>query len=342
MFKKGKSGPHPVQDAPGAGGQGFCGKALNDMKIAIVGAGALGCLFGGKMAAQGQDVYFYDAWPAQVEALRTGGITVRDPNRELKTPPVRATGSFDDLRDRDLYFVFVKSYDNARILPALKEIAGPHSRVITMQNGLGNAEFASEFFAPERILIGVTFQGGTLIEPGVMEHRAFGATNIANFSGRPDAFLAQVEELLREAGFDTKAHDNVDSIIWSKLVQNAAYNALTGITRLRMGRIVCGPGRRIAEMVIEEIAAIADRKKIPLSYADPVADTMKLIEDKMPEVVSSLLSDILKQRPTEIDTLNGAVVQEGKKLGIPVPANELITNLVKLIEQNYDNMLWTL
>lgn len=312
------------------------------MKIAIVGAGALGCLFGAKLAAQGQDVFFYDAWPAQVEALRTEGITVRDPHGDLRAYPVQASGSFDDLSGRDLYFIFVKSYDNARILPELQKITAPHSRVITMQNGLGNAELVSEYFSPERILIGVTFQGGTLVQPGVMEHRAFGITNIANFTGRRDAFLAQVETLLREAGFEVRAHDNVDGIIWSKLVQNAAYNALTGITRLRMGRIVCEPGRKIAEMVIGEIVAVAERKNIPLSYADPVADTMKIIEEKMPEVISSLLSDVLKQRRTEIDTLNGAVVREGKKLGIPVPANELITNLVKLIEQNYDHALQTL
>ena len=315
----------------------------HEMKIAIAGAGALGCLFGGKMVLQSQDVIFYDAWEQQVEKLNADGMTIVEPEGDLRVTPVRATLDMDDLHDRDLIFLFVKSYDNAGILPEIQRVIKPDARVITMQNGLGNAELIASFVGERRTLVGVTFQGGTLLKPGRVEHKAFGSTSLANYKRQTDDDLLAVVDLLQGAGFDVKAYDNVDDVIWTKLVQNAAYNALTAITRLQMGRSISGEsGQRIAQMVIEEIVAIASRKGIKLYYEDPVRDTLQIIRDKMPDVITSMLSDVLKGRRTEIDSLNGAIVREGKALGIPVVANEMLTCLIRTLESSYDDMLLTL
>jgi len=313
------------------------------MRIAVVGAGALGCLFGGKMVLQGYDVVFYDEWNEQVRELNSNGLTILEEETDQRVFPISATNDFRDIKGSDIAFIFVKSYDNAHIIPELKKYTGPDTRIVTMQNGLGNAELIASFFGEDRTLVGVTFQGGTLIKPGTIEHKAFGPTSLANYNREADGFLLSLSEILNRAGFVTEAYDSVDNVIWTKLVQNSAYNALTAITRLQAARSISdSAGRRIVEMVIDEVVAIAKHKGLTLHFDDPVRDSMALINEKMPDVITSMFSDILKRRRTEIDSLNGAVVREGKALGIPVPANEMLTNLIKVIESNYDNMLWTL
>lgn len=313
------------------------------MRIAVVGSGALGSLFGGKLANQGNDVIFYDTWKDQVEAINKNGITIIDPYSEITIMPSKVTSTFDELRERDLIFIFVKAYDNLKVLPEVQKILSKNTRVITLQNGLGNAETVASYVGTKNTIVGVTYQGGTLIKPGVMEHKAFGVTNIANYERCCDDFLIRVEYIFNQAGFETKISEDMESIIWNKLVHNIACNAYTAIVRIRARDAISSEaGKEIVRMVTDEVLSIAARKGIRLKWENPVKEIPEIINGKMPETISSMLSDVLKKRRTEIDVLNGAIVREGRSLGIPVPANEIITNLIKVIESNYDKMLFTL
>jgi 2-dehydropantoate 2-reductase len=303
------------------------------MKIAIIGAGAMGSLFGGMISRAGHDVLLYDPYREHVDAVNVGGLVIEEAGSgESVLCRPRATGEPGDVRGPDVMIVFVKSTVTARAARQFAGAARPDTIVVTLQNGLGNEGILRECFGSSRTAAGVTSQGATFLAPGRIRHAGTGPTHLGMSDGRSER-LASFAEVLRAAGFETHVEKEVARLIWSKLVINVGINALTALIGEPNGRLMDFEETRLlmADLVAEALA-VADARGIRLTYAEPLSMVQEVAR-KTGANRSSMLQDFDRGRETEIEFINGAIVREAAALGIPVPVNAAVTRLVKALDR---------
>jgi 2-dehydropantoate 2-reductase len=203
-----------------------------------------------------------------------------------------------------------------------------------LQNGVGNLEILEEVFGSDRILGGVTAEGATLLGPGKIRHAGRGETIIGP-GGDPGSPAERMVTAFNQAGFQTRSVKDVKDLIWGKLLINVGINALTAITRLKNGRLPELDGTRlIMEEAVKEAVAVAEAKKINLPYPDPIGRVIEVCQATAGNI-ASMLQDVLKEKLTEIDFINGAIVREGQAMGILTPVNLTLTSLVQVIQKTY-------
>jgi 2-dehydropantoate 2-reductase len=302
------------------------------VKVAVVGAGGIGSVFGGQLALAGHDVWLIHRRREVIEALARDGLRLEGPDGDRRVP-VHATDDTTHVGAADLVLVVTKATDTRAAAEAARALIGAQTLVVTLQNGLGNLETIAEVLGAERCLLGMTYIGATLPGPG---HARLTATGMS-FLGEPNGALsARVEHLARafsEAGLPTQATDRLWEMVWGKLVINAAMNATCALTgasgeaALRSEAACAWLG-----LVAEETAAVAAALGVSLPYPDAAARVRQHCRD-VGASKPSMLQDMERGRPTEIDAINGAVVREGKRLGVPTPYNEALLLLVKAREE---------
>ena len=303
------------------------------MKIICVGPGAMGCLFSASLKRAGQDVTLMDYKEERAKQITRNGIQVDGLGGSFHVKvPVTTQPQF---QDTDLVIICVKAGKTAEVARQLASTVPTKSLILSLQNGIGNIEILSETFGKDRVLGGVTSEGATLVAPGHVRHAGKGQTFVGPLNGNPSP-VSEVVSIFNEAGFHTHASDNVESLIWGKLIVNVGINALTAIVRVRNGSLPqLNETRHLMELAVNEAVHVARAKGIELPYPDPlsrVIDVCKATADN----VASMLQDALNRRGTEVDFINGAIVREGKGLGIQVPVNTVLTELVNAIEKSYD------
>lgn len=304
------------------------------MRIAVVGAGAMGCIFGGTLSAAGHDVTLIDVWAEHVQALNERGLKLTGVSGE-RTIPVRAVTSPEGLPVQDLVIIFVKSSFTETAVRQAAGLIGPETAVLTLQNGLGNAEKIGALVGREKVVAGVTSHGGTMLGPGEVRHAGRGETVLGELTGELTPRVEKLAQTFTAAGLEARSVESVDSLVWSKLLVNVGINALTAILRVTNGELTKHPEtRELVAMAVEEGARVAAAKGIKLIHDDPVANCLKVAELTGPNL-SSMHQDVRARRQTEVDVINGAIVAEGEKLGIPTPVNKVLTNLIKAIEATY-------
>jgi 2-dehydropantoate 2-reductase len=232
----------------------------------------------------------------------------------------------------------VKSYSTEEAGRALKPLLGEKGVVVTLQNGVGNVETLGSIFGRERVLGGVTAEGATLLGPGRIRHAGHGETFLGP-AGGPGAPAELLASALNSAGFKSRTVEDVDNLIWGKLIVNVGINALAAILRVRNGLLPDLAGARsVMEDAVKEAVAVAGKKGIRLPYADPMGRVVEVCRATAGNV-ASMLQDVLKQKPTEVDFINGAVVREGDALGVPTPVNRTLTSIVKAVQESYRERL---
>ena len=304
------------------------------MKIVIIGAGAMGGLFAARLAAAGEDVSVVDVWAEHVETIRTQGLILETGEGEVRTKPAAVT-RVEDLAAcaADLVIVFVKSGMTAAAARSAQTILGPVGRVLTLQNGLGNAEIIAEVFGADRVLAGTTAQGATLIGPGRIRHGGRGDTHIGRLTGPVDDFCREAAMILSRAGIPAIAEDAVQSLIWGKLVINVGINALTALLRFTNGQLNDhAETRELVKLAVAEAVQVAAASDVRLPY-DNAVEKVLAVAAATATNRSSMLQDILRGRATEIDAINGALVREGVRLGVPTPVNATLTLRIKALEK---------
>ena len=302
------------------------------MNILVVGPGAMGCLFAARLKKAGYRVTLLDYKKERAEQIREQGIVVEGVTGEytVKVPTLAEGLSTVP----DVVLICVKSYKTMEASQTIKPWLGPETVVITLQNGVGNVEILEEAFGGERILGGVTAQGATLLGPGKIRHAGQGDTIIGP-GGDPDSPVEKIISALKQAGFETHSVDNVHDLIWGKLIINVGINALTAITRLKNGRLPEFDGTsQIMEEAVKEAVDVAKAKNIQLPFPDPLGRVLEVCKATAGNI-ASMLQDVLKEKITEIDFINGAIVREGRAMGIPTPVNLTLTSLVKTIQETY-------
>jgi 2-dehydropantoate 2-reductase len=302
------------------------------MRLLIVGPGAMGCLFAAGLKRAGFEVTLLDYRLDRAEALNNQGILVTGATGDHAVRVPVLSAPFNE--QPDFVLICVKAYSTVQAAKALQEYLPPDTGVITLQNGIGNVEILREIFGENRVYGGVTAEGATLLEPGKIQHAGRGETVIGPTVNRIRP-LEEVVKAFNQAGFQTRTTDNVESLIWGKLIINVGINALTAITRLKNGRLPEIPGTRfIMERAVEEAAAVARAENIALPYPDPFERVAEVCRATA-ENIASMLQDVLKGKITEVDAINGAIVRKGEARGIPTPVNRTLAALVGTIQETY-------
>ena len=306
------------------------------MNFLIVGPGAMGCLFAARLKIAGNDVAILDHNEKRARKINEHGINVNGVSEEytVHIPTIAGNVPFTP----DFILICVKSINTKEAGESVASFIGPDTTVVTLQNGLGNIETLTEIFGHDRVLGGVTAQGATLLGEGKIKHAGEGETVIGP-KGKEEGPAQKLLSTMNKAGFQTRLADNVEDLIWGKLVINVGINALTAITRLKNGRIPMINGtRKIMEDAVMEAVTVAEAKAITLPYEDPLSRVITVCEATK-DNVASMLQDVLKERITEVDMINGAIVREGDALGIPTPVNGVLTNLIQAIQETYQERL---
>ncbi len=304
------------------------------MKIAIIGPGAMGSLFASLLGRKEHEVFILDKNKERASLINSKGISCEGlaGNWQVK---VKATAEPREISAPDLVLICVKTYDTKSAAVAAKAMLGENTSVLTLQNGIGNIELISEVVGAERVLGGTTNLGATLLGQGKVRYAGKGETTIGRLDGRITVELRSIRESFIKAGLETKISRDIKNFLWSKLIINVGINALTAITRLNNGKLLdFEPSRKILKLAVNEAVKVAKRKRVKLSYEDPLTKVEAVCEATANNL-SSMLQDVLRKKRTEIDSLNGVIVRQAEELGIVVPVNSMLVDLVKTIESSY-------
>jgi 2-dehydropantoate 2-reductase len=292
----------------------------------------MGSLFGGRLALAGHQVVLYDVFREHVEAVTREGLSIEDAaTGSITVSHPSASADPRAVEGSDVFIVFVKSTSTEEAARQFAPLAAKNTIVLTLQNGLGNEEIIRRHFGVERTAAGVTSQGATFLGPGRIRHAGKGPTHVAMADG--GAKLSGLVKALEGAGFETKLEKDVADLVWSKLVINVGINALTAFTGLPNGKLLeMEETRALMADLVGEAVAVARKRGIHFTYADPLATVLEVAK-KTGANRSSMLQDFDRKRESEIEFMNGAIVREAAALGIPVPVNAAVTLIIKAMEK---------
>lgn len=306
------------------------------MKIVMLGAGALGSTIGGTLAMAGNSVVFVDTWKEHVDCICKNGLHMTDEKTDWHVP-VHATIDANEAEEAELVIVLVKSFATKTAVAQLKasHVIGENTVVMSLQNGLGNEEAIAEVIGEKHVISGKTYVGGRLIEAGYVSAGVTGKwTYIGELDGSITPRIQKVAEVFQKAGLLCEVSENIKGLIWDKLLINVAAGALCGITRLPYGPLYEEDYiKDVAVMAIQEGIDVAKAAGIVLKSEKPEDAWYAASEGLPPTFKTSILQSLELKRPTEIDFINGSIVEWGKKYNIKTPVNQTLVACVKGIEK---------
>jgi 2-dehydropantoate 2-reductase len=305
------------------------------MKIAVIGAGAMGSLFGALLAEKGYRVHLVDIWAEQVKAINERGLSIegQGATRTVRLPATTNPAGLDPV---DLAIVFVKSTQTAAAAVTARDLIGTSGVVLTLQNGMGNADAIAEAVSAHQVLAGTTAQGATLLGPGRIHHAGVGPTVIGGWSGTAegDQKAEQVVEAFAAAGIETSHTQDVRRVVWEKLLVNVGINAITALTNIKNGQILdLTITRDLSRAAVSEAIQVA--KACGVTVRADAPEHVLQVARATAANRSSMGQDVDNRRPTEIAAINGAVVAQAKKAGMRAPINETLFALVETLQGHY-------
>jgi len=303
-------------------------------RVAVVGAGAVGCYFGGMLARAGAPVTLIGRAP-HVEAINRDGLFI-DSIDFKESVSVSASTELEAVRDAKLVLFTVKTVDTERTAKSLAPYLAPETIVVSLQNGVDNVK-RIKFAAGIQAIPAVVYISVAMTGLGRIKHSGRGDLIIGDPSPNRHAReqeLAEVAATFAGAGVPCRISEDITTDLWEKLIMNCAYNAISALARTKYGRIAQDAGSiEVIKQVVGEAVAVGNAAGVPLSADAVIAAALKLGSEAMPEAVSSTAQDIARGKPTEIDSLNGFLVRKGAEMGVPTPVNQTLYSLVKLLEQ---------
>jgi 2-dehydropantoate 2-reductase len=302
------------------------------MKIAIVGCGAMGSVYAGLFASAGHEVWAIDRWAEHVEAMKKNGLRLEGKSGD-RTVKVNATTQAKDAGPCDLVVLATKAMHVAAAAESVKALLGKDTPVLSVQNGLGGPETAAGILGRERVMVGVVGGfGASMKGPGHAHHNGMELVRLGEFGGPITPRLKKVEETWAGAGFKVKVFDDIDQLIWEKLICNCAYSGPCGLMEYTIKQVLDDADMsKVSAACVSEGFAVAKAKGVKLDFSDPVA-YVRDFGAKIPNSRPSVLLDLMAGRKSEIDVINGSITRVGKQVGVAVPVNETITALVKAKE----------
>ena len=305
------------------------------MKILVMGTGAVGGYFGARLTEAGNDVFFV-ARGAHLKAINENGLRIKSSEGDLYLR-VRASGTPSDAGLVELVLLAVKSYDVPKSLDSIEDCVGPDTTILTIQNGVFAEEAVAARFGKERSLGGVAYIGVRVEQPGVIVHSTLGKLAIGELDGTVSPRVKEIEGMFKGAGAQVSISGNIMETKWRKLVWNAAFNAVSVLTKMKTRSMAKSKELRpVLTGIMEEVVAVANAEGYHLENDDILGKTFDLTS-KLEDVKTSMLQDFEKGKRLEIEALNGVVVQKGEEHGVPTPVNEVVCGLVKALEKKRDD-----
>lgn len=305
-------------------------------KIAVLGAGAMGSLFGGLLAEGGLNVTLIDVWKEHIEAIKKTGLRITGEGGD-RFVPIAAEVSASSVGEVDLVFVQTKTRYTKEAVLSAKALFGPSTIAVSFQNGMGNAELLQELLGKDNVIGGTTAQGSGIVGPGVIRNAGNLPTKIGELAGGLSERVTIIANTLTASGLPTETSENIVYDLWKKLMANVAINPISALCDFRAGELFDVP--EVKDMIflaLEEAETVAQACGINI-HADQTKEVLYKITG--PEGTGSnrsgMLIDVMNKRKTEIDVINGYIVRQAKKHNIPVPVNQTLVALVKGKERNY-------
>jgi 2-dehydropantoate 2-reductase len=299
------------------------------MKIAVVGAGAMGSIFGARFHEAGHDTDLVDVAEPLVEKINADGVTIVAKDGGERTMRLPATTDPASVGQADLVVFFVKCYHTAAAAESARPLVGPKTVVASLQNGWGNGDVLASVYPPEQVVIGVTYNSGTVLELGKVAHPGVGPTLLGHYEGDTNDGAARLAEAIADSDLEAQVVAPVRPEIWKKLILNAATLPTAALTGMNAGALTAHePMHELVTETAREAVAVARALGYDIDEDERVSYIHELLERAGP-TRGSMLQDLEAGRRTEIDVINGAVVRAADDTGVPVPLNRGFVALVK-------------
>ncbi|MBZ9988874.1 2-dehydropantoate 2-reductase [Mesorhizobium sp. BH1-1-5] len=306
------------------------------MRIAILGGGgAMGGIFGGYLARAGNDVTLIDVSKPAVAAINDNGLTIEE--KDGSQPVIRVPASMEPSKvgPVDLIINFVKCYHTDAAVRAAAPMISGDTAVLSLQNGWGNAPRIAGIVGEDKVLVGLTYHGGTLLGPGRVKHPGVGMTYIGELSGKTTPRLDKVIETFCAAQIETTKSERILDEVWKKLALNACTLPVAGLLHFMSHELVAFDGTKsLMAAILREVVAVANAQGISLDYDERWAAITGLLE-KAVGGKASMLQDVEAGRQTEIEVINGAIVDAGKRAGVPTPVNDTMVWMIQAKQAHY-------
>jgi 2-dehydropantoate 2-reductase len=298
------------------------------MKVAVVGAGAMGSIFGARFAEAGHDTVLVDVAEPLVEKISADGVTVVRGDEE-KTARIPATTDPASVGEVDLVVFFVKCYHTASAAEMARPLVGSSTVVASLQNGWGNGDVLASVFDPSQVVVGVTYNSGTVLALGKVAHPGVGPTYMGPFADGTTDGAGLLADALEAGGLEAHVTEPIRPEIWKKLILNAATLPTASLTGMNAGALTAHALMRdLVSETAREATAVANALGYDIDADERIEYTHALLERAGP-TRGSMLQDFEASRRTEIDVINGAVVRAAEETGVPVPLNRAFVALVK-------------
>lgn len=300
------------------------------MRIAVLGAGAMGALFGGYLSLQ-NEVILVDVNQLLVDTINTHGITIREPDGSENVRRPCAVTDTSGLPPVDLVIVFVKAIFSRSALTANRALIGPDTYLMTLQNGSGHEEMLLDFVDRRHVIIGTTQHNSAVSGLGIVSHGGSGQTHIGCLEGDVDR-LRPIADTFSACGLQTDCSSNVQKLIWEKLFTNVSASALTAVLQSPLGFVADNVHAwALCEILIREAVAVANADGIVFDAEREIAEVRAVCENS-PNCITSICADLHNGCKSEVDTISGSVVRASRRNGTPVPSHEFLVSLIHALE----------
>jgi 2-dehydropantoate 2-reductase len=299
------------------------------VRIAIVGAGAMGSVYAGLLGDVGNEVWAIDPWEEHVAAIREHGLRVEGASGD-RTVRVTATSDASEVGEVELVVIATKAMDVRSAAEAARVLLGPETAVLSIQNGLGSPEVVADVVGADRVVVGIAGGfGASVVSPGHVHHHGMEVVRLGE-PGRPvSPRVKRIAQAWREAGFTVQTEDDVERLVWEKLICNVCFSGTCTVLERTIGEVLDDEQAwSVASSCAQEAHVVAVASGVALSFADAVAHVAAFGE-RIRDARPSMLLDRLAGRPSEIDVINGAIPPRAAALGVEAPVNATITALVK-------------
>ncbi|MDF3075643.1 MAG: 2-dehydropantoate 2-reductase [Alphaproteobacteria bacterium] len=304
-------------------------------KIAIIGTGAMGSVYAGLLADAGHEIWAIDSWADHVEAMRKNGLRVEGASGD-RVAKLNASTKAGDAGVCDLVIIATKAMDVVAAAESARPLIGPNTLVQTIQNGLGSADKVVKVLGPDKVTVGIVGGfGASMRGPGHVHHNGWEMVHIGELNGPVTPRLQESAAVWKSGGFNVKAYDDVQRMIWEKFICNVTFSASTTLTGLTIGGVIADPHAwQIAAACATEAWQVAKAKKIAVAIDEPVS-FVRDFGGKIPHARPSMLLDHMAKRRCEIDVINGAVPLQAVSVGLQAPVNAAASALIRQREASF-------
>lgn len=303
------------------------------MKIAVLGTGAMGSVYAGLLADSGHEVWAIDTWKEHIKAIRSNGLHIEGASGD-RVVRLQATCDASEVGTADLVIIATKAMHVESAAASARSLLCSDTTVLTIQNGLGSDTSVTRILGTTRILIGVVGGFGASIKaPGHVHHNGWEFVRLGEQEGLVTPRLERIAEVWREAGFKVATYDDIDRLVWEKLLCNVCFSGPCCVLEATLGEIIESPDAwRVASNCVSEAFDVACALKIRLEIKDPISYAREF-GLKIPRARPSVLLDYLAGRKSEIDFINGAIPAAARQCNLSAPYNEMIADLVRAKEE---------